>query len=137
MSTATAVLRQPSSPSNLRRVGAVLAGLFATFAVTTAVDAVLHATGIYAPMGVPPMSDALFGLALGYRVVICTGGAYLTARLAPDRPLRHALVLGLIGLGLSVAGAVAFWDAGPHWYPLTVAASALPCAFLGGQLGSK
>jgi predicted RNA polymerase sigma factor len=48
-----------------------------------------------------------------------------------------ALVLGLIGLGLSVAGAVAFWDAGPHWYPLAVAASALPCAFLGGRLGSK
>jgi hypothetical protein len=50
------------------------------------------------------------------------------------RHRRHALVLGSIGLVLSIAGAVAMWDAGPAWYPLALAASALPCAWLGGRL---
>ena len=118
----------------LRRVGAVAAGLVAIFAVTTAIDGVLHASGVFPPLGAPPMSSALFLLAFAYRLVIDVGGCWLAARLAPDRPLRHAMVLGAIGLGLSVAGSAAMWNAGPHWYPLALAASALPCAWLGGSL---
>ena len=90
----------------LRRVGAVLAGLVAIFAVTTVTDAVMHATGVFPPVGAPPMSSALFLLAFAYRFVFDVAGCWLTARLAPDRPMRHALVLGAIGLVLSIAGAV-------------------------------
>jgi hypothetical protein len=117
-----------------RRVGAVFAGLVAIFAVTTAIDAVMHATGIFPPAGAPPMSNALFLLALAYRLVIDVAGCYLTARLAPDRPMRHALALGAIGVVLSIGGAVAMWGAGPAWYPLALAASSLPSAWLGGRL---
>jgi hypothetical protein len=119
-----------------RRVGAVTAGLVAIFAVTTAIDIVLHATGVFPPMDAPPMSDTLFLLALGYRLVIDVGGCWLAARLAPDRPMAHALVLGAIGLVLSIAGAVALWDAGPHWYPVSLAISSLPSAWFGGRLSS-
>ncbi|HEY7376114.1 MAG TPA: hypothetical protein VIF57_28390 [Polyangia bacterium] len=119
-----------------RRVGAVLAGLIAIFAVTAAVDAVMHATGVFPPAGAP-MSGALFLLAFAYRFVIDVAGSWLTARLAPDRPLRHALALGWVGLALSVTGALAMWDAGPHWYPIALAASALPCAWLGGRLQAR
>ena len=121
----------------LRSIGAVAAGLVAIFAVTTAVDAVMHATGVYPARGALPMSGALFLLAFAYRVVIDVAGCWLTARLAPARPLRHALVLGAIGLLLSIAGAAAFWSAGPHWYPIAVAVSALPCAWLGGRLHGR
>jgi hypothetical protein len=127
-----------SAPALLaRRVGAVLAGLFAIFAVTTATDAVMHLTGVFPPVDAPPMSDALFLLALAYRVAYGIAGGWLTARLAPSRPVQHALALGAIGLALSVAGAVAMWDAGPGWYPLAVAASALPCSYLGGRLARR
>jgi len=118
----------------LRSIGAVAAGLAAIFAVTTATDLVMHAAGVFPPIGAPPMSSALFLLAFGYRFVFDIAGSYLTARLAPHRPMRHALVLGLIGLVLSITGAVAMWDAGPAWYSLGLAASALPCAWLGGRL---
>jgi len=37
------------------------------------------------------MSDALFALALAYRLAITVLGGWLTARLAPDRPAGHAL----------------------------------------------
>jgi hypothetical protein len=118
----------------LRRIGAVAGGLVAIFAATTATDMVLHAAGVFPPLGAPPMSSGLFLLAFAYRFVFDVGGCWLTARLAPDRPMGHALVLGAIGLVLSIAGAVAMWDAGPSWYPIAVAASALPCAWLGGRL---
>ncbi len=122
-----------TSPRRLRSVGAVAAGLVSIFAVTTAVDAVMHATGVYPPAGAP-MSDALLALAFAYRFVIDVAGCALTARLAPRRPMRHALVLGGIGLVLSIAGAVAMWDAGHAWYPIALAASSLPCAWLGARL---
>ena len=52
--------------------------------------------------------------------------------------MKHALIGGLVGLVLSTVGAVATWNAGPafgpHWYPLALVATALPCAWLGGQL---
>jgi len=132
--TVPAITRPPRGRRVLRRIGAVLAGLVAIFAVTTAVDVVMHAAGVFPPRSAPPMASALFLLAFGYRCVIDVAGSWLTARLAPDRPLGHALALGWIGLALSITGAIARWNAGPHWYPIALAASALPCAWLGGRL---
>ena len=134
LGTATDTNATSDGPRRLRSVGAVVAGLVSIFAVTTAVDAVMHATGVFPPLGAPPMSDALFALAFGYRFIIDVAGCALTARVAPRRPMRHALVLGAIGLVLSIAGALAMWDAARAWYPIALAASALPCGWLGGRL---
>jgi hypothetical protein len=134
------VIETPRPRRTGRSIGAVLAGLVAIFAVTTVTDVVLHATGIFPPWG-QPMSDRLFLLATAYRIVYGVAGSYLTARLAPDRPMRHALWLGLVGLVISIAGAVATWrlgpEFGPKWYPLAVAAMALPCAWVGGKLRER
>jgi hypothetical protein len=120
-----------------RSVGAVVAGLLAIVVLSTATDMVLHATGVFPPLG-RPMSDALFLLATAYRIVYGVAGCYTAARLAPDRPMQHALVLGVVGLVVSIAGAVATWNRGPafgpKWYPLAVIAIALPCAWVGGRL---
>jgi peptidoglycan/LPS O-acetylase OafA/YrhL len=124
----------------LRSFGAVFAGLVALFAVTTATDVVLHATGVFPPWG-QPMSDGLFLLATAYRIVYGVAACYLTARLAPDRPMQHALALGIVGVLLSTAGAVATWSKGPEfgpkWYALAVVAIALPCAWAGGALRER
>jgi hypothetical protein len=121
----------------LRSIGAVAAGLVGIFAVTTATDVVMHATGVFPPPGAPPMSGVLFLFAFAYRFVFDVAGCWLTARLAPRRPMRHAMVLGSIGFVLSIAGALAMWDAGPAWYPISLAASALPCAWLGARLHGR
>lgn len=122
----------------LRSVGAVLTGFLVIVVLSTITDLVLHATGVFPPEG-QPMADSLWLLATGYRIVFGIAGCYLAARLAPDRPMLHALVLGVVGLVLSVAGAAATWDQGPgfgqKWYPLAVVAIALPCAWIGGKLG--
>jgi hypothetical protein len=117
----------------LRRVGAVLAGFLAIAILSTATDTALHATGVFPPFG-QPMGDALFVLATAYRIVYGVAGSYLTARLAPDRPLQHALALGVVGLIVSIGGAMAAWDLGPAWYSLAVIAIAIPCAWVGGRL---
>src|SRR3712207_626266 len=77
----------------LRRVGAVVAGGLTVVVPSTATDAALHATGVYPPPG-QPMADELFGLATAYRILYGVMGGYVAARLAPDRPMRHAVVLG-------------------------------------------
>jgi hypothetical protein len=120
----------------LRSAGAVLAGLVGTFAVTTAVDVVLHATGVFPPMN-ERMADALFVLALAYRIPLNTAGSYATARLAPANPLRHALALGAVGVVLATLGAVAMWKFGPAWYSIANIAVALPCAWVGGTIRER
>src|SRR5687767_13566086 len=87
---------RPRGRRALRSVGAVLAGMAATFVVSSAVDALLHATGVFPPCG-QQMGSGLFALALSYRIPFNIGGAWLAARLAADRPLGHALALGAIG----------------------------------------
>jgi hypothetical protein len=120
----------------LRSVGAVLAGLFSTVLVTTAIDGVLHATGVFPPAP-EIMSDALFALALAYRVPLNAAGCYVAGRLAPAEPLRHALLLGALGVVLATLGAVVMWDCGPAWYSLGNIAVALPCALAGGRLAAR
>jgi hypothetical protein len=100
-------------------------------------DMVLHATGTFPPWG-QPMSGALFLLATIYRTFYGVVGSYLTAWLAPYRPMLHALAGGAVGLVVSLVGAAATWDRGPefgpHWYPLALIVLAMPCAWVGGKL---
>jgi hypothetical protein len=118
-----------------RSVVAVLAGIFVGAVLSLGVDQVLHMTGVYPPWG-ERMSDGKFVLATAYRLVFSVIGCYVIARLAPDKPMQHALVGGAIGLLVSLAGAIATWnrDIGPHWYSLLLAITALPCAWVGGRL---
>ncbi len=120
----------------LRRTGALLAGLLTVVVLSLATDAALHLAGVFPPLG-RPMADALFALATAYRMVYGVAGGYVTARLAPDRPVAHAVLLGFVGLVISVAGVAAAWnrpELGPRWYPLALVAIAVPCSWAGGAL---
>ena len=121
----------------LRSIGAVVAGLLVVVILSIGTDAVMHATNIFPPLG-ERMTNGLFLLATVYRSVYGVAGSYLAARLAPDRPMTHALLLGFIGVVVSLAGLVVTWNAGPElgprWYPIALVVTALPCAWLGGKL---
>lgn len=120
-----------------RSIGAVFAGAVSGAIVSIGTDVLMRATGIFPPQG-QPMGDGLFALATAYRTIYSIAGSYLTARLAPYTPMGHALVLGVLGLAVCVAGTVATWDKGPefgpHWYPLALVALALPQSWAGGRL---
>jgi hypothetical protein len=120
----------------LRTVLAIFAGFVVVVVLSIGTDAILHALKIYPTLG-QGMSDQLFLLATAYRTLYGIIGSYVTARLAPDRPMWHAMVGGVIGLILSIVGAVATWkhtEMGPHWYPLALVVTALPSAWLGGKI---
>ena len=119
----------------LRRIGAVLAGMLSNIALSIATDVALQAAGVYPPLSEPNLfTTPLWLLATAYRTVYGVAGSYLTARLAPDHPMGHALVLGALGLAASTAGAVVMRGVGPAWYPLALVALAMPCAWAGGRL---
>ncbi len=85
-----------------RSIWAVVAGVLFIIVVTTLVDVVLHVTHVFPPMN-QPINDALALLATSYRIVISVGGAWLTARLAPEEPMKHAMILGYVGTVLGLA----------------------------------
>ena len=119
----------------LKGLWAILAGVLIVVVVTTLVDILLHVAGVYPPLG-QPLTDALAAVATAYRIPISIGGAFLTARLAPDRPFRHAMILGAVGTVLGLVGVVATWNKGlgPHWYPVALAVLAVPQCWIGGKL---
>jgi hypothetical protein len=122
----------PRGRSLLRSAGAVFAGLVTIFVLSLATDQLFHGLGIYPAWGQPMRDTGLLLLALSYRFIYDVFGCWLTARLAPKAPMGHALALGAIGTLLSILGAIEMWDFGPNWYPVVLAASALPSAWLGG-----
>ena len=80
---------------------------------------------------------AILLLTLAYVGVYAVVGCYVTARLAPSRPMRHALVLGALGLVFNVVGTMAAWDTAPAWYHVVALALVMPYAWLGGWLRER
>jgi len=124
--------------ATLKSIWAVVAGVLFIIVVSTFVDLLLHVVHVYPPMD-QPLTDGLALLASSYRLVISIAGAYLTARLAPRRPMRHALILGCVGVILGLIGAVATWNLGlgPHWYPVSLVVVAVPQCWVGGWLFTR
>ena len=121
--------------ATLKSIWAVVAGVLFIIVISTLFDLLLHVVHVYPPMD-QPLTDGLALLASSYRLVISIAGAYLTARLAPGRPMRHALILGYVGVVLGLIGAVATWNLGlgPHWYPVSLVVVAVPQCWAGGWL---
>jgi hypothetical protein len=122
---------------SLQSIGAVVAGAAISIILEVGTDAAMRAMEIF-PKVEGSMSDALFALATAYRTIFGVLGAYITARLAPNRPMMHALILGALDTVAAAAGAIAMWDKmpaiGPKWYALVLIVLGLPTAWLGGKL---
>lgn len=134
-------MNEPASPSRpLRSIAAVVLGLLVTAVLSIGTDLLLRAAGLFPPAE-QPLSNAQFALAAGYRTVFAAVGGYVAARLAPRHPLRHALVLGGIGLLLALLGLIASRGQGPEfgptWYPLSLILTALPATWAGATLQAR
>jgi hypothetical protein len=120
-----------------RSIGAVLAGIVAVVILSLGTDVGLHAVDVFPPWG-QPVGDKPLLLATAYRTVYSIVACYIAARLAPERPMTHALAGGVVGLVVSIVGTAVTWNKGPafgpHWYPLALIVLAMPCAWAGGKL---
>ncbi|HEX4303285.1 MAG TPA: hypothetical protein VHZ78_10860 [Rhizomicrobium sp.] len=118
----------------VRSILAVLAGILVIGVGSTATDAALQAMGIFPPFSEHAFATPLLLIATAQRAVWAILASFVTAWLAPSAPMTHALVFGAIGVVLNIVGAIVMWQAGAHWYPVTLAAISLPCAWIGGRL---
>jgi len=121
----------------LRSIGAILAGLVVGIVLSVGTDVAMSAIGVLPPIGKPAANGPLL-LATVYRTIYGILASYIAARLAPYRPMLHAMVLGILDFIVSAAGVVFTWNKGaeygPHWYPIALVILALPAAWVGGKL---
>ena len=125
---------QQTQPNKFASARALLAGFVIVLVLSLATDQLFHILGVYPPWGEPMRGTGQNLLALSYRVVYAVLGSYIAARLAPRNPMRHAMILGAVGLVLSTLGAAGgiAADMGPIWFPIALVLTTLPCAWLGG-----
>ena len=123
-------------PHRWHSVRAIVVAFVSVVVLSLGVDQLLHVLNVYPPWGQPMFDPGLNLLALGYRTVFGVLGGYIAARLAPHSPMGHALTLGVIGLIVAGAGAIATvpMNLGPAWYPIALALTSVPTAWLGGYL---
>src|SRR6267142_2089158 len=118
-----------------RSTWAVVAGFLLIAMLSVGSGAMVHA--MY-----PRLFDATGGtsnLVVLCLTTVCIGvfaivGCYLTARLAPSHPMRHALILGLLGLIVNLFGTMKMWNMYPAWYNVLNLLLVMPYAWLGGRL---
>jgi hypothetical protein len=130
----------PGQGNIWRSILAVAASFAVVIVITLVTDAILHWTHFYPPLGEYTSGSKLTWATI-YRTIYGVFGSYITARLAPRRPMKHALIGGAIGTVIATVGAVTTWNhvppLGPHWYPVALIIGALPTAWLGGKIRLK
>jgi hypothetical protein len=119
----------------VRSVLAVLAGMIAVVVLSEGIDFAVVKLGLLSFSG--PDLTIPFAIATIYRSIAAVMGGYVTARLAPGAPMKHAIILGAIGTALALAGVIANLSAPNLWYPIALVITALPCSWLGGRLASS
>ena len=125
--------------NTLKSIGAVLAGLVFIIFTHTLTDSVLERAGIFPPPDQGLHVTWMLVFALAYRIILSIAGCFITAKLAPRRPMKHALILGLIGVFASTVGAVFAirMDLADTWYPIALVLVSIPCAWIGGRLAER
>jgi hypothetical protein len=119
----------------LKSAVAVAVGFVAVVLLSFAADALmLWLAPAAVGYGARESKTWVLGVMLTYVAVFVVTGSWLTARLAPANPMRHALLLGAVGLAISIAVTAGTWTAEPVWYHVASLALILPCAWLGGWL---
>jgi hypothetical protein len=122
----------------VRSVVALIIGFAAVVVLALAADSLVRQL-------VPDLFDssggtkntALLAFAIAYVSLFAVVGSWLTARLAPNHPMGHALLLGGISFVLSIGVTISQWNAAPTWYHVGSLLVILPSASLGGWLRSR
>jgi len=120
----------------LKRIGAVLAGFILIGLLGFITDTILQQLGI-----LPIPTEQKFAprhsfLALSYHLLFAVLGGFITARLAPDHPIAHAITLGVLGIVISTLGLIAIimQDLAPAWYGWALIVFSVPVTWVGGKL---
>ena len=121
----------------LKSIRAIISGAAIGAVLSIGTDFVLEKSGFFPPIGQGVFIWWMLLIALFYRGIYTILSGYVTAALAPNNPMRHAVILGIIGAAVTILGSIANWDKSAAWYPIALIIITLPCTWLGGKLRVK
>ncbi len=118
----------------MRSVWAILAGFILIGLLVFGTDAILRtiSPGSFNEGG-GTRNLAILIVQMVYSAAYGVIGSYVAASLAPSSPMKHALILGVIG----VFAAAMLWGHVPSWFLIINVLLVLPFAWLGGRLREK
>jgi hypothetical protein len=121
----------------VRSIGAVAAGCLAMMVLAlSASQLVRQSVPQHIISGGDPEAPEtlvlLFLLAAAGAAVMA--GSFLAGRVAPRRPMLHALVVGGIAYMVSLAVTAILWTEAPRWFHMAAVLLQVPAAWLGGLL---
>ena len=125
-----------------KSIGALIAGYLLSALLTGVTIWVL---GTLFPESYQPENAGWVVFNVVYGCVFAVIGGYVTARLAPSKPFRHALILGILmalfaaftGYMTSVAPPSPEYALQPGWYYPVLAITVLPSILLGAWLFTR
>lgn len=122
----------------MRSVWAILAGFILIGLLGFGTDAILRmmSPGSFNEGGGTSNTALLIGQML-YSAAYGVIGCYVAASLAPSNPMKHALILGVIGVFAAGAANAMLWGHVPSWFPIINVLLVLPLAWFGGRLREK
>lgn len=122
----------------MRSIGAVAVGFLFVAVLSFGTDILLRVT-FPDDFDIPGdiVSVRVMSLSLLSAAVYAIVGCYLTARLAPSRPMWHALVLGVLIFIFTLLNTGVLWMLAAMWYKLGALALVMPCAWIGGRLAER
>ena len=117
-----------------KRILAVLAGFLLIAILGAITDTMLQYFGVLPIPTEQRFENWHSALALTYHLLYAFLGGYVTARLAPDRHILSAAILGGIGVIMSIMAQVAIvtQNLAPLWYAYVLMALAIPVTCSGG-----
>ncbi|MEP7167274.1 MAG: hypothetical protein ABI758_04815 [Candidatus Woesebacteria bacterium] len=122
-----------------KSIGAIVVGFLTVAVLSVLTDMLLEGAGIF-----PSPEKGLFItwmllLALTYRTIYTVAGGYITAKLSPNKPMKHVTILASIGTLFAILGVMTNLQQalGPNWYPVALAVLSFPSVWVGGKLKTK
>jgi hypothetical protein len=119
----------------MRSIWAVVAGFLFIMVLSLGADAIVAAISpkVFNANGGTTNVVILLTMTV-YVGAFAIVGSYITARLAPAHPMRHALILGALGLITSLILTLRVWEVNPAWFNILNLVLIMPYAWLGGRL---
>ena len=122
--------------NTVKSIGAIIAGFLIVVILSVGTDVLVESIGILPPATQPEAytnGDLL--IALIYRTIYTIAAGYVTALLAPNSPMKHVMILGILGTLAGIGGIFASMSLPTgQWYAIALAVLAYPSVWLGGKL---